>query len=113
MKNMFWAAILGMVVVCVIIGYDQAQTNKKAKQARAVKETAAQSDSEYYRGFMDGLHATLGHLKFNTNQGKFELDIIDVLKDMKLSSQTNGTPTNSSNHTGFDMKKATNFQPNP
>lgn len=109
MKKMYWWAFMGMVVVCVIVGYNQAQTEKRAKQKKAAAEALIHDDSEYNRGFLEGIHATVNHIKFDTNTGKFELEMLDVLKDMKPGSLTNSVGTNAA----FVSKPITNTQPRP
>jgi hypothetical protein len=96
MKNLFWAAVVGMVALCVFIGYDQAQNAKKAKK---LKDDFT-GDTEYRRGFMEGMNATIKHVKIDTNTGKANLELTDVLAEMKPPTnqppQTNAWPPSKS-----------------
>lgn len=95
-SNMFWAGILGMITVCVVIGYEQAQSTKRIAKAKEQFSDAA----EYSRGFMEGMNATIKHVKIDTNTGKASLELSDVLAEMKPPTnqppQTNAWPASKS-----------------
>lgn len=90
--NKFYVLIGAVVVAAILLGMGQAKLNRVPVVPHKVAEAQVPKNlldlGGYDRGFMEGMNATLKHIQFNTNNGKFTLDIADVLAEMK-------TPTNS------------------
>lgn len=58
------------------------RANLANKRAREVERQAHLLDA-YMFGFSNGMDATIKNIQFNTNSGKFDLELTNVLKEMK------------------------------
>jgi hypothetical protein len=82
MKTSYVIALIGLTVVFALAGVRQKQVQKQTKKTEAVQEKSALV-AAYTKGFMEGMNATTRHIQFDTNTGRFSLELTNVLSEMK------------------------------
>jgi len=79
MKKLFLFMAATVVASFTVVAVRHAKDN-----ARAEKMTQKMHDVDTYtKGFWDGANSAQRHINFNTNTGKFTLELTNLMNDIK------------------------------
>jgi len=75
--------LVAFIVVALIVTMIEGTAYYRVRQHRAEALRSMDKVNNYQRGFFDGMNAVIKHLEYDTNAGKFKLELTNVLNEMK------------------------------